>query len=111
MLDTLQQQFNIQANLNTVRKDLQRRFKDSHFKVTENNFLTLEAHWGDAVDLLFQHDTTGGKKLTQKDVRLVCVDLEHDGNGDVVGNGSKTIYLARVHQNHFVPLKFIGNVS
>ena len=30
--------------------------------------------------------------------------MHHGGHGDVVGDGERTVYIARVRQNHFVPL-------
>ena len=30
--------------------------------------------------------------------------MHHEGHGDVVGDGERTVYIARVRQNHFVPL-------
>ena len=104
LLDTLRQQFDIIADLNQVRRELQRRFPHGPDQVTQDNFLTLHAHWRDAVDLLFQWDISGKPKLTHTAFRVVCVDLVHVGNGDVVGDGPHTIHMAREGQVHFVPL-------
>ena len=104
LLDTLRQQFEMVVHLTNVRRDLQRRFPRGPDQVTRDNFLTLHAHWRDAVDLLFQWDVSGKPRLTHTTFRIVCVDLVHLGHGDVVGDGPHTIYIAREGQVHFVPL-------
>ena len=39
------------------------------------------------------------------------MDLHHGGHGDVVGDGERTVYIARVRQNHFVPLMQVQSGS
>ena len=40
--------------------------------------------------------------------RIVRVDLEYMGNGDVVGDGPVMLNIARENGNHFVPLERAG---
>ena len=36
--------------------------------------------------------------------KIICIDAMFIGNGDVEGNGSRCLYIARQNANHFVPL-------
>ena len=60
------------------------------------SYLELEHHWEDVVRHLGSDPAS---------FRVVCVDLRYAGNGDVVGQGPHTLYIAREGGNHFVPLR------
>ena len=74
----------------------------------EEKYLELQQHWKDAVDLLFEADVSGKPKMRHNRFRIICVDLDFIGNGEVVqGEGPLpliSLYIARVNQNHFIPL-------
>ena len=53
------------------------------------------------VDLLFE---SAGRPLRSDTVRIVCVDIQFLGNGDVLGDGGLTLYIARENVIHMVPL-------
>ena len=58
-------------------------------------FLTLEYHAGEVINLL-------GKNAN--DYSILCVDVVHQSSGDKVGEGPTVLYIARIRENHFVPL-------
>ena len=69
--------------------------------MTDQNYLTLDLHWAAVVELLGQ---AAGHRLSPSTFRVRCVDVEFLGNGDVVGEGTTTLDIARINFNHFVPL-------
>ena len=95
LIDTLRQSLGAEANLREVREGLVAAFPRGEGKVTERSFLELEHHWAAVLQRLGASPET---------FRIVCVDLTYHGNGDVVGQGAQTLYIARVGANHFVPL-------
>ena len=99
LIDTLRQALGIQTDLDIVRQGLRERFPEGSAQVTERNFLELQPHWRATVELLGEDPQR---------LRVICVDL-HSGkgmakHGDSLGDGSRALYIARVHGNHFVPL-------
>ena len=48
---------------------------------------------------------SGGNQFETSDYKVVCVDANMRGNGDVQGDGGTTLYIARENMNHFVPLR------
>jgi len=59
------------------------------------DFLTLEFHTEDRLTLLGAH---------LERFIIVCLDWAHQGCGDVWGNGTVVLHIARVRQNHFALL-------
>ena len=104
LLDTLCQKLGLAANVAWVRNELQRLFPSGPSVVDAGNFLTLRDHWAAAIDLLFEADQSGKQKLRHNVFKVVCVDLHHEGNGEVVGTGDRKLIIAREHGNHFIPL-------
>ena len=99
LIDTLRQKLGVQADLHVVRQGLRERFPVGSTQVTKSNFLELEAHWRATVELLGEDPSR---------LRVICVDLRGGkgmaNHGDSLGDGSRALYIARVHGNHFVPL-------
>jgi len=96
LIDTLRQQLDVQANQAEVRKQLVAAFPGGPTQVGPWSYLELQHHWQAVVRLL------GGDPAS---FRVACVDLRYRGHGDVVGQGSQTLYIAREGANHFVPLR------
>ena len=63
--------------------------------------MTLDFHWARVADLLYQN---AGRTLRSDAVRVVCVDTEFLGNGDVLGTRALTLFIARENGNRFAPL-------
>ena len=85
-----------------VRSQLQVHFAaPGPAQVTAANFLTLDLRWRRVVDLLSE---SSGRRLRSEAVRVVCVDIAYLGNGDVLGDGGLTLYVARENVNRSVPL-------
>lgn len=102
LIDTLRQKLGLVANVDWVRSQLQFRFSEpGAAQVTAANFLTLDLHWEAVVDLLLEN---AERAVRHDAVRIVCVDTEFLGNGDVLGNGALSLFIARENGNHFVPL-------
>ena len=64
----------------------------------------------DVIDLLFRYNEmylplspSGGRSWSDIN-KVVCVDMMHLGQGDVVGFGGRKLVIARQNENHFVPL-------
>ena len=104
LIDSLRQTLGVVANEKWVRSRLQVQFPHGPECVTSSNFLTLEYHWHAVVNALFVADQSRRPKLDSHSFRVVCVDLTWEGNGDVLGAGPKTLYIAREGQCHFIPL-------
>ena len=113
LIDTLSQLIAPDACVKTIRVILMHRFQDGPDRVIEDNYLTFETHWRDIVVLLDKDPD---------DFKITCVDLDFQGNGEVVGGldedeiwerGVDTLYVARENRNHFIPLfkkKFFGGL-
>jgi hypothetical protein len=94
---------------------LEERHRGRPTAIRAGEYLTLDL-WDDIIDLLFccnnvQRSTQGGQ---HRNFRVVCVDMAWIGNGDVFprnssADGRTTLAIARVNQNHFVPLMRLNN--
>ena len=109
LIDTVRQSLHVVGvSLANVRLALQSEFDTpGPARVEPSNYLTLELHW----ERVLHHVAHEGQRLgllsrllSPAMFRIVAVDWTHRGNGDVVGNGEHTLYIARENQNHFVPL-------
>jgi len=80
-----------------IRHQLEEIFfkTDGPDKVRAGDFLQLDLHWQTVIMLL------NGKPELYK---ITCADWVHKGHGEVVGSGAHELYIARVNENHFVPL-------
>ena len=96
LIDTLRQQLEVQAVLSEVRHKLVAAFPRGPQQVQAWSFLELQHHREEVVRHLGRDPES---------FRVVCVDLQYPGNGDVVGQGAQTLYIARGGANHFVPLR------
>ena len=97
LIDTLRQQMNLKCDVRAVRNYLQTQ----HSNLAATEFLELQKHWMDIIAGLAH---VLGKKIDASAYRIICVDAMFVGNGDVEGNGSHTLYIARQNADHFVPL-------
>ena len=96
LIDTLRQQMNLECDIKAVRDYVQER----HPSIVPGDFLELQHHWRDVVAGLAH---VVGSDIVPSSYKIICVDAMFIGNGDVEGNGSTTLYIARQNANHFVP--------
>ena len=68
-------------------------------------YLELEFHCMDVLQLIVEHSDYC-EPFTVKQIRVICVDVQMPGHGDVIGNpqAPRTLFISRQNQNHFVPL-------
>lgn len=92
------------VNPSDVRKALINLYPHGPAKVARSNYLTLDHHWRDCLNLLLEGDIADG-------FTIVAVDLQSGHSGDVVGNGPNHLHLAWQNGNHFIPLLPTGPVS
>ena len=71
-------------------------------QVTHSNYLALDLHWDSVIKILGE---VAHRQLDPNNFRVICVDLCFTANGDVNGNGPMTLHIARINQNHFIPLE------
>ena len=110
LIDTLRQMLNIISNTKRVRMELEKKFTTGPGRIRPGDFLELQHHWKDVIDLLFRYDEmdlplspSGGRSWSDIH-KVVCFDMMHLGQGDVVGFGGRQLVIARQNENHFVPL-------
>ena len=97
LIDTLRQQLHVECDVRVVRAFVQAR----HPNLVLGDYLELQLHWRDVINGL-AHSV--GQDFAATSFKIVCVDAMFIGNGDVEGNGSTPLYIARQNANHFVPL-------
>ena len=97
LIDTLRQQMKLDCDIRAVRNYVQAR----HPTMAATEFLELQRHWVDVISGLAH---VLGRKFVPSAYKIICVDAMFIGNGDVEGNGSRTLYIARQNADHFVPL-------
>ena len=88
---------NLECDIRAVRDYVQAR----HSSMAVTDFLELQRHW---VDIISGLAHVVGSKFVPSAYKIICVDAMFIGNGDVEGNGSRILYIARQNANHFVPL-------
>ena len=70
--------------------------------------MELQHHWR---DVMFGFAHVIGEEFLPSTCKNVCVDATFIGNGDVKGNGARTLYIARQNANHFVPVLNAASVD
>ena len=98
-IDSLRQMLGLVTNVDWVQSQLQLEISEpGPSQVTAANFLTLDLRWAKVVDLLLGNS----ERAVRRDaVRIVCVDTEFLGNGDVLGTGELSLFIARENGNRF----------
>ena len=85
-----------------MREGLRRLFhRQGPSIATAKNYLDLEFHWADTIRLLGE---LAGQPLQPEEFKIICVDIEYLGNGDVVGDGPRVLHIARENADHFIPV-------
>ena len=56
LIDTLRQMLNIISNTKRVRMELKNKFTTGPRRIRSGDFLELQHHWKDVIDLLFRYD-------------------------------------------------------
>ena len=103
LIDTLRQKLNVVVSLQAVRLLLMDQFPSGPRQVTDWNYLELQHHWRHVIQFLGVASHIR-KAFDPDRFRIVCIDRQYRGNGDVEGNGPVALHIARVNANHFVPL-------
>ena len=100
-----------------VRGELNKKHLSGVGRIIPGDFLELEHHWADVIDLVFLFNESGrmpllpsGRMWAQSHT-IIAVDMHLLGNGDVVGDGPEIFYIGRINGNHFVPLRPISTGS
>ena len=122
LVDTLRQMLNerhgaliVEGRVADVRARLEDRRRGGATPIASLDFLDLAYYWEDIVDLLERADEGRSvRPLGSAHYEVMCVDLMYVGSGDRLPRrrdrgGRKTLYIARVNGNHFVPLKWVAN--
>ena len=96
-------------NVSFVRTELERRHAGRRTAIVPRDYLELATYWADIIDIIGLHNEQGRFPNWSSRFRICCVDMCWIGNGEVLPRGvpqgdRQTLYIARVHQNHFVPL-------
>ena len=105
LIDTLRQCLNLICNVAYVRQVLEERHRGRNSQIQYMEYLQLDWHWRDVLELLAQHNLVD-RSFDVNDFRVVCVDMNMPGHGDVFGRAEArhTLYIGRQNLNHFVPL-------
>ena len=110
LIDTLRQVLpGVISSVAAVRAELENRHRGLRTHIVPGAFLPLD-FWDEIVDLLgFYNEVRRIRASWAHRFRVVCVDLTWIGSGDVFPRGASsdtrtTLAIARVNQNHVVPL-------
>ena len=92
-----------------VRAELERRHAGRPTAIVRGDYLDLAIYWADIIDIIGRHNLQGVIPNFSSRFRICCVDMCWIGNGEVLPRGvpqgdRQNLYIARVNQNHFVPL-------
>ena len=71
LIDTLRQQLGLVSNIQAVRRELERKYRHGPARIKPGDFLELEYHWADVVDLLFRFDESGKPKISASTCRII----------------------------------------
>jgi len=105
LIDSLRQCLNLICNVSYIRQVLEDRHRGQDSQIEQSDYLQLDLHWRDILELLAQHNLCE-RNFDVNDCRIVCVDMILCGHGDVVGSDEAhhILYICRQNMNHFVPL-------
>ena len=105
LIDTLRQCLDLVCNVSYVREVLEHRHRGKNSQIGHMAYLQLDWHWRDVLQLLAQHNLCD-RSFDVNDCRVVCVDMNMPGHGDVFGRvaARRILYICRQNLNHFVPL-------
>ena len=96
-------------DVRSVRAELERHHAGRPTAIVRGDYLDLDIYWADIIDIIGRHNLQGVIPNFSSKFRICCVDMCWIGNGEVLPRGMpegnrQTLYIARVNQNHFVPL-------
>ena len=107
LIFTLMQSLGVICSVSYIRSELERRHSGKASQIQPGTYLELKEHWRDIVDLLGLHNIVG-KKFCADDFRILCIDVNLPGHGDVLPPGNDaartSVHIGRQNLNHFVPL-------
>ena len=109
LIDTLRQKIGVACNVAPVRKCLEEQHRHLSTRIVPGAFLALDL-WYDIINLIWQHgEMPQSTAHCVERLRIVCADLTWVGNGEALlrgplGQEDRVLHIARVNENHFVPL-------
>ena len=101
-------------SVDEVRRLLEHRHRGRATRITPGEYLDLALYWEDIVDLFGMiHQEP---QLRRALFEIVCVDVTWIGHGERLPagasrEGKRTLFVARVNQNHFVPMHALSTAS
>ena len=111
LIDTLRQVLpTVVCDVALVRAELERRHAEKSTAILPFEYLDLATYWSDVIDIIGEQNIVARTVGLSSKFRVCCVDMCWIGHGevlprDVPANARQTLYIARVNQNHFVPLQ------
>ena len=111
LIDTLRQKLpGVICSVSGVRAALEERHRNLPTRIAPRAYLPLD-FWDEIVDLCgFYNEVKAIRTSWAHRFRIVCVDVTWIGHGEVFPRGSRPgpershLTIARVNENHFVPL-------
>ena len=93
-----------------MRAELERRHARSPTAIVPLGYLDLATYWADIIDIVGEENILARVRNLSSKFRVCCIDMCWIGHGevlprDVPADARQTLYIARVNQNHFVPLR------
>ena len=111
LIDTLRQVLpTVVCDVALVRAELERRHAERSTAILPFAYLDLATYWSDVIDIIGEQNIVARTVVLSSKFRVCCVDMCWIGHGevlprDVPANARHTLYIARVNQNHVVPLR------
>ena len=111
LIDTLRQVLpTFVCDVALVRAELERRHAQNSTAILPFDYLDLAIYWSDIIDIIGEQNILARTAKLSSKFRVCCVDMCWIGHGevlprDVPANARRTLYIARINQNHFVPLR------
>ena len=117
LIDTLRQKLGVAScNIADVRRRLEALHELCETEILPHDYLSLD-YWEDIISLITeQSGHSAGTVRAASRFQVNCIDLTWIGHGEVLPRGARkepctVLHLARVNQNHFVPLTPLLDVA
>ena len=117
LIDTLRQKLGVEScNIADVRRRLEALHELCETEILPHDYLSLD-YWEDIISLITeQSGHSAGTVRAASRFQVNCIDLTWIGHGEVLPRGVRreqctVLHIARVNQNHFVPLTPLLDVA
>ena len=117
LIDTLRQKLGVAScNIADVRRRLEALHELCETEILPHDYLSLD-YWEDIISLITeQSGHSAGTVRAASRFQVNCIDLTWIGHGEVLPRGVRrelctVLHIARVNQNHFVPLTPLLDVA